>query len=430
MQPILIEFPGLGSFSREWLEEQPERAQELLAKCKGRYPLCGCREPGLPLYIARRNRLYLARVPNSGPQHAPFCPSYEPERAQCGWSIYSPKALAESGEGAVSVKLGVPILIRGEHAGAATLGTSPVGGEHLLREALGLPGLLHLLWERAEFNRWSPRMRHRRHYRQIHKYLLETAETVQVRRFPLTRHLYIPEPYAPDQALEIEARRQRAFRELSQTASGVPMRILVFGRLRAVVETADGPGMRLAHLPNEFVISVAREKLARLRQTTRFAWLDARAIHPEFQLLLLLTMQRATHGQWQLDEGVGMVTTEEFIPVFTMEDALLAKRLVTEDRHFYKPLPYDAPTTRVPSFVLTDCGDTAVPVEIIAGSAAETAARRLRLAEYEAASRRCAAWDVGEQPLPPDLPAATHSAAARPTGRTRAAVVARPEVDP
>ena len=81
MQTMLIEFPQLGSYSREWLEEHPEQAQELLAQCKGRYPLCKCREPGLPLYIARRNRLYLARVPNSGPQHAPCCPSYEPDRS-------------------------------------------------------------------------------------------------------------------------------------------------------------------------------------------------------------------------------------------------------------------------------------------------------------------------------------------------------------
>lgn len=403
MQPILIEFPEVGSFSREWLEERPERAQELLAQCKGRYPLCKCREPGLPLYIARRTRLYLARVPNSGPQHAPFCPSYEPDRALCGWSIYAPQALADCGEGRVTVKLGVPLMIRGERTGATPMGSQPVGAEHLFRESIELPGLLHLLWERAEFNRWSPRMRNRRHYRQIYKYVLETAETVQVRRHPLTRHLYVPEPYAPDQALEIEARRQRAFRELSQTASGVPMRILVFGRLRAIVETADGPGIRLAHLPNEFVIGATREKLARLRHATQFAWVDARALHPEFQLLVLLTMQRAHHGQWQLDELTGMVTTEEFIPTFSIEDALVAKRLIAEERHFYKPLPYDAPATRFPNFLLTDCGETAVPIEIVAGNVADAAARRLRIAEYEAAKRRYWLWDVVQTALPPTL---------------------------
>lgn len=400
---ILIEFPGIGSFSREWLEENPERAQEMLAECKGRYPLCLCRSPGLPLYIARRNRLYLARLPNSGPSHSPSCPSYEPDAALCGWSIYSSRALTDCGEGRIAVKLAVPLVIRGESAGATPTGSQIGGGEHPFRESIDLTGLLHLLWERSEFNRWTPRMRHRRHYRQIHKYLLEAAETVQVRRHPLTRHLYVPEPYAPDQALEIEARRQRAFRELGQTAGGIPMRILVFGRVRSIVETADGLGIRLAHLPNEFVISAAREKLSKLRQATQFAWLDSRAIHPEFQLLVLLTMRRAHNGQWQVDELAGMATTEEFIPTFSMEDALVCRRLIAEDRHFHKPLPYDAAPTRFPNFLLTDCGETAVPLEIVSGSALDAAARRSRIAEYDAVQRRYWLWDVVQTALPPTL---------------------------
>lgn len=402
MRPILIEFPGLGSHSREWLEENPEQAQQLLAKCKGSYPLCMCRSPGLPLYIARRNRLYLARLPNSGPSHSPSCPSYEPDAALCGWSIYSSRALTDCGEGRIAVKLGVPLVIRGEGAPAAPAMSPSADSEHPFRESIELTGLLHLLWDRSEFNRWSPRMRNRRHYRQIHKYLLEAAESIRVGRRPLTRHLYIPEPYAPDKSLEIEARRQQTFRELGQTAGGVPMRILVFGRIRSIVEI-HGSGIRLAHLPNEFVIGAAREKLARLRQATEFAWLDARTLHPEFQLLALLTMRRGHDGLWQVDELAGMATTEEFIPVFSMEDALVCKRLLAEERHFYKPLPYDAAPTRFPNFLLTDCGDTAVPLEIISGAASDAAMRRLRIAEYEAERRRHWLWDVVQTAMPPTL---------------------------
>lgn len=161
--------------------------------------------------------------------------------------------------------------------------------------------------------------------------------------------------------------------------------------------------MRLAHLPNEFLIGVTREKLAKLRACTQFAWLDARAFHPEFQLLILLTMQRGRQGQWQLDELAGMATTEEFIPAFSVEDALVCKRLITEDRHFYKPLPYDAGVTRFPNFLLTDCGDTAVPLEIIGPGGADGAARRLRIADYEAANRRYWLWDAAQDGLPPAL---------------------------
>jgi uncharacterized protein DUF1173 len=400
---VLIEFPGLGSYTREWLEEHGDQGQVLLAQCKGRNPICRCRSPGLPLYIAQRTKYYLARVPNSGPQHAPHCPSYEPERSECGWGIYSSAALNECGHGRVSVKLGVPLLIRGDRAGVAPMGPLQIGTERTFRDTMELPGLLHLLWERAQFNRWSPRMRNRRHYRQIYKYLLEAADSVQVRRQPLTRHLYIPEPYAPEQALEIEARRQRAFRELSQTAGGAPQRILVFGRVRSIVELTEGLGIRLAHLPNEFILCMSRERLARLRVATEFAWLDHCSLHPEFQLLVLLTMQRTCHGKWQVDELAGMVTTDEFIPSFSMEDAIVAKRLIHEERTFYKPLPYDAASTRFPNFLLTDCGESAVPLEIVGSSASDAAARRQRIAEYEEAKRRYWLWDVGAAALPPTL---------------------------
>lgn len=403
MSAVLIEFPGLGSFTREWLEEHTEQSQALLAQCKGRNPICHCRTPGLPLYIARRTKYYIARVPNSGPQHAPYCASYEPDRSECGFGIYSASALTEGGDGRVAVKLGVPLLIRGDRAGVTPMGPQQIGTEHTFRDTVELPGLLHLLWERAQFNRWHPRMRNRRHYRQVYKYLLEAADTVQVRRQPLTRHLYVPEPYAPEQALEIEARRRRAFRDLSQTASGVPQRILVLGRVRSIVELNEGLGIRLAHLPNEFVIGVTRQKLARLRVATEFAWLDSRSLHPEFQLLALLTMQRTRDGNWQVDELAGMVTTEEFIPSFSMEDAIVAKRLVNEERTFYKPLPYDAASTRFPNFLLTDCGESAVPLEIVGSAEADAAARRLRVAAYEEAKRRYWLWDVLAAALPPTL---------------------------
>src|SRR5688572_26657480 len=127
---MLIEFPGIGAFSREWLEDNAEKAQQFLAHCKGRYPLCKCREPGLPLYIAQRSRLYLARIPNSGPQHAPSCPSYEPERAFCGSSVYSPGTITESGEGRIKVKLAVSLIIRGEREGTTPLGSQTAVADH------------------------------------------------------------------------------------------------------------------------------------------------------------------------------------------------------------------------------------------------------------------------------------------------------------
>ncbi|KAF5881992.1 DUF1173 family protein, partial [Rhizobium sp. PEPV16] len=42
-------------------------------------PLCRCKEPPLPMYIARIDGLHvIKRMPLSGRDHDPACPSYEP----------------------------------------------------------------------------------------------------------------------------------------------------------------------------------------------------------------------------------------------------------------------------------------------------------------------------------------------------------------
>jgi hypothetical protein len=92
------------------------------------------------------------------------------------------------------VKLGVPIPIRAERGGTSPVGSQAIVAEHTLRESITLTELLHLLWERSDFHRWSPRMRNRRHYRQVYRYVLEAAEGVQLGRNALTRHLTCQSP--------------------------------------------------------------------------------------------------------------------------------------------------------------------------------------------------------------------------------------------
>jgi hypothetical protein len=416
MQDIMIAFPGLGTYSREWLDAHPEEAQRILAQFKGHYPRCLCKEPGLPLYIAQRRTYYLARLPNTGPQHSAVCPSYEPERSLCGWGIYSQKALQEDLDGHLSIKLGVPLQIRSNRAGPLQL-TPPQGGlERLTRDTIELRGLLHLLVERAKFNRWRPGMLHRRRYRQLYKYLLESAETVSARRAPLNDHLWMPEPFEPDHAMEIEARRQRALRERSQSQSGTPLRILVLGQVRSIYTPDHAPGgIALANLPKQLVIRAPLEVLAKMRLANEFAWIDWPVLVPELRLIVLLTMQRSREGHWASDEIASLVTTAEYIPIFSLEEALLAKRLINEERIFYKPLPYDGLCARYPNFLLTDVGDAPAPMEILcAGGDSDAAARQLRIGQYREESRPHWTWNVEESALPPSLPPRNTSASQSP----------------
>jgi Protein of unknown function (DUF1173) len=407
MMAIDIEFPNLGTYTREWLEEHPDQAQLLLRRSKGQYPRCLCRSPGSPLYIAQRAKFYLARLPGSGPDHAPACPSYEPEASLCGWGIYTKKALEDRGDGRIQLRLSAPLAIRATLGAQSGSPPAHVGAERTQRDAIGLRGLLHLLWERSEFNRWRPAMLGRRRYKQVYKYLGEAAESVTLRRETLTHFLFMPEPFDQNQRLQIEARRQRALAERSESASGTPMRVLVAGQVHSILPLEEAVyGISLAHVPREFMIRATSPLLFRLRQETEFAWLDWPTLYSEFRLIVLFTMQRSRHGNWTIDELAGMVTTLEYIPVLSIEEAVLAQQLVRQSRTFYKPLPYDAGAARLPNFLLIDCGNAPVPLEIIGHDEPDAATRQMRLAEYAEARKTHWRWDSKTDSLPPSLPEA------------------------
>ena len=180
------------------------------------------------------------------------------------------------------------------------------------------------------------------------------------------------------------------------------MRILTLGKLRTVTDSESTPALRLAHLPNEFAVNVAPELLAKLQHSTQFAWIDGRSIHPEFQLFLLLTMQRSAKAMWQADAIAGLVTSAEFVPLHSIEDALLCQRLVTEGRSFYKPMSYDAAPARFPNFILTDCDQSrGVPLEIITSDAGDAAMRRIRVSKYDADQLPHWTWELVDGPPPP-----------------------------
>jgi hypothetical protein len=404
MRAVYIDFPGQGRFSRDWLERNPERAQELMAASKDAYPQCLCVAGGLPLYIAKRTHFYLARMPNSGAKHAAHCPSFEPDPTLSGRGGYSQAAIEERTDGRVLVKMDVPLVIRGTSGGVGPTALPEISSARSQRDRVGIRGLLHLLWERAGFNRWSPRMAGRRHYRQVHKYLMRAADEIVVRRAALSAHLYIPETFQTDNALDIEARRQKLFKEKMRTPAGAPQRILLLAQWRAAVETDETWALRFSHLPNEFQVRCSRETLAKVQRSSEFAFLTWPSVNPLFHLMVLLTLQRDRSGQWIADEFTHLVTTEEYVPVASIEEARLARRLIQEHRHFLKPMWYDTPPARFPSYLLTDIGDRALPAEVIYGQEADQTERRIRIVNYVDEGEPHWCWDTIEHDDIPPLP--------------------------
>ena len=411
-----VRLPGLGEYSTAWLQSHPAEAQRLLTQAHGGTVLCLCRRPHPKLYIARRGSThYLARFPDTGPEHAPRCASYTPRAQYCGRSAYAEGAVTERTDGRLSVRLGASLRVPelgARPSGAASEPASPrVPCARASPGSLSLLGLLHLLWDTAGFNRWVPHMRGRRHYRQLHKYLLDAADRVLVQRRPLGARLWIPEPFDPLRRREIDARRAAALSRLSRTSNGRARRVLVAAQLKSltprVCDAGDearpgvgGASLRLAHTPPRFDVRCRRDLAVRVWRSlgpVRRSWPQ---IDAAYRVWLMLTMEPREGGAWAAADLEALLTERHFLPVRSGADRRLTEHLVASNRCFFKPLPYDDAPDRYPTALLTDAGGEPVPLEISALADPHTLTRA-RVAQCRAESRLCWHWD---RTVTPDLP--------------------------
>src|SRR5439155_9373829 len=122
-------------------------------------PLCGCREPGVEMYIAKVfGKFLIKRMPDSGGNHASTCDSYEPPLQLSGLGQVMRTAIQEDPEnGITTLKLDFPLIKRASRAAPIPSGgkTDSVKTEG---HKLTLRGTLNFLWDQAGLNRWSPAM--------------------------------------------------------------------------------------------------------------------------------------------------------------------------------------------------------------------------------------------------------------------------------
>ena len=176
----------------------PEFAKAIAdAHASHQRPRCMCLVEGLEMYVARlRDGYIVKRMPDTGSNHAPACPSYEPPAEFSGLGqLLSSNAITEDpATGETTLKLGfalskmpgrpqVPSL-GNENDSVATDGTK-----------LSLRGLLHYLWDQAELTRWHPAFAGKRSWATVRKHLLQAAEHKIARGKALQSTLYVPEVF-------------------------------------------------------------------------------------------------------------------------------------------------------------------------------------------------------------------------------------------
>ena len=426
-----VRLPGRGDYATAWLGEHPELAQRLLAETHGATALCLCRRPHPKMYIARRGETYyLARFPDTGPIHALQCASYTPDSRYSGRGGYAEGALTERKDGRISVRLDAPLDVIPRTAPAAPV-SRQAATSRKARAALSLTGLLHLLWDQAQFNRWAPAMRGRRGYRQVYKFLGEAASGVLMRRRPLSAQLWIPEPFDPTKRRLIARRRDAAFKRLGKGTANRQRRILVVAQLKAVdIDESDRCALRLAHTPPNLMLACPAREAQRLRRQAGIAFPDWPAIAEELRVFVVLTMLCAD-GAWTIVQLAALPTDPHYLPVLSPAERLLIAHLVETGRYFYKPLPYDRDADHYPSVLLTDAGHDPVPLEI-SGPSVPSGKVEARVSACRENGRLCWHWDRGLTPhLPtrsiprPRRPAARPGTTHTPTDRPQGAATAR-----
>jgi len=324
-------------------------------------PRCLCVRDGVEMYVAHHARFVIKRMPGTGAAHHPSCPSYEFPASESGLGAVLGEAVIERAPDRVEVRLDFP-LSHGAHDSMEReiRRAAPPGAPDPRR--LSMRGLVHLLWDRAGFNRWSPRMEGKRTWWVIRKHLLEAAGEIEATGATLDRILFIPEPYRSDEAEALRGRRAAFFRSLDAGPGAGRRRLAVLlGEVKDCAGRADGYRLTLRHLPDCPIVLDAATGRRFFRRFEPELLAKARS---EVRLVAACTVEPAG-GSLCVDMITLLMLTPEWIPVDHPLERTLIAELVRQQRRFVKPLRYGAPdSAALAAVVLLDCGDSPVRLEL------------------------------------------------------------------
>lgn len=351
-------------------------------------PRCLCMPGGVEMYVARHSQFVVKRMPDSGSVHHPGCPSYEPEIQQSGLGELVGEAVLEPEPGRVELRvdfpwtrLNGPSVPRGEPQAVAEVGVP--------RRRMSLRALMHFLFERAGFNRWSPGMAGKRNQGVVRKYLLEAADEITVKGVPLAERLYVPEPFNESTKVEAAQRRREKMAVLRPKDGQIPLAIVI-GEYKTNEATAQGRRVWIRHMPDAPLLIADRswERIERVFASL-FEARDA-DIGPRGRLVMAALIRARREYTYEIDAASLMLTSEQWIPIEGVHELPLIDALIAQHRRFVKPLRYDVKSAAVfPNALLLDAGAVPLPLHVMS-TFMDTKERDAK--ERAIAAARGAAW--------------------------------------
>jgi hypothetical protein len=326
-------------------------------------PRCLCVPGGVEMYVALHRQFVVKRMPESGSTHHPECPSYEPELQQSGLGELVGEAVLESEPGRVELRVDFPWT--------RVTGRGVPRGDPQDVSEVGVPGrrmtlraLMHFLFERAGFNRWSPAMAGKRNQGVVRKYLLEAAEEIMVKGVPLAERLYVPEPFNESAKAEAAQRRREKLAVLRPKDGQTPLAIVI-GEFKASEATGQGRRVWIRHMPDTPLLIAGKswERIERVFAPL-FEARDADTGRP-VRLVLAALIRARREYTYEIDAASLMLASEHWIPIEGVHELPLIDALVAQHRRFVKPLRYDARSgAAFPNALLLDTGARPVPLHV------------------------------------------------------------------
>lgn len=362
-------------------------------------PLCLCRQPGAPLYVARVAGQFIAkRMPGTGVQHDPGCESYEAPPELSGFGDVVGRAIQEDADAGVTVlKLGFSLSRTGRKPGSAA---APREGDSVKADAskLSLKATLHYLWEEAGFNRWSDRMAGKRNWFVVRKHLLQAADNKTAKGAPLSEVLYIPEVFSAERKAELAQRHLSTVGKIRATGAGPRRLMLLVAEVKEFAAARYGHKLVVKHLPDHpFMLSEDLHRRLKARFEREITLWDAVA---QAHLVVIATFGVAPNGVTAVEELALMVANENWIPIEHIYDANLVNALTERRRRFIKALRYNLPGSQpLAAAVLSDTLPSPVALYVVPPGTEPDGMRALESLVTESPLPAWV-WTAGQGPMP------------------------------
>lgn len=383
---------------RQYVRESPGFADAVeLAYASRRRPRCMCHLDGIEMYIAKLGDGFLIkRMPETGCQHNPGCPSFESTEDASGRGALLASAIHEDPRtGLTALRLDFSLSTS---PGRSTTHSFDAGGASSRNRGtrLSMRGLLHYFWDQAGLTRWQPGFSGRRTWPVVRHRLRSAAACSTVSGQMLLDRLYVPEAFSVGDGDAICARREAHWAAAGENHGKHRTRMLMIAELKEMAAARHGFKAVVKHAPDLGFMLDERlfRQIGRRFESQLTLWSSA----DDVRMVMIATFTTSPGGVPLLAEVSLMPTTRDWLPVDSAYEKLLIGHLVAEDRRFIKGLRYDLPSQdRIATATLTDCGAPA-PLLYISSEPSDEASNKPR---PEPAGDRRWQWFAHEERMPP-----------------------------